>query len=166
MGKIIFKMLLMTAVFVGIGNYMLYITTGQSPFSNFKLPTFSSAKQDLKSGINNTFSSGKQEAYKWTDKNGVVHYSSAPPEHLATQTQIDQATHNKQLQKIEVDPNTNLIQGVKLAEKKEEQITEKPAATTNVYSPAGAQKLLNDAKNVEKLLNDRFEAQKKAIDSH
>ena len=167
MGKLIFKMLLMTGIFVGISNYMLYIMTGKSPFANFKLPSFSLEKKDLSKNISKALNSGKQQAYKWTDSNGVVHYSSEPPTHLATAEDIQQAKAQKQLETLQIDPNTNLIQGTELLEdKEEEQVKSTPQPLQNVYSPGGAQKLMEDAKNVEKLLNDRFEQQKKAIEQY
>jgi len=156
----------MTGIFVGISNYMLYIMTGKSPFANFKLPNLSFEKKDLSKNINKALNSGKQQAYKWTDSNGVVHYSSEPPAHLATTEDIQQAKARKQLETLQIDPNTNLIQGTEPKEDKEERVEPTSQPLQNVYSPGGAQKLMEDAKNVEKLLNDRFEQQKKAIEQY
>jgi len=165
-GKLIFKMLLMTGVFVGISNYMMYIMTGKSPFANFKLPSLSLDKKDISKNIAKALSSEKQQAYKWTDSNGVVHYSSSPPAHLSSPEQIEQAKAQKYLETLQIDPNTNLIQGSKLAEDTEtEQNKQTPSPIQNIYTPAGAKKLIEDAKNVEKLLNDRFQEQKNAIDN-
>ena len=154
MAKIILKMVVMLVVVVGVSNYALYIMTGKTPFStnNLKMPDISAPSVD------SLVNGGKTTAYKWTDENGVVHYSSEPP------------PEHRQVEVLEVDPNVNLVQGV---EKKEEIAGpgsqgpgSQPALDLpggNVYSPENVQKLIQDAKDVQQKLNERYKEQEKIV---
>src|SRR5690606_1757311 len=100
----------------GISNYGFYLMTGKNPFSGFKLPDFSAPSLSEV----NPLSSGKDTAYKWTDEHGVTHYSNeVPPAELTAEV-------------IEVDPDTNIIQAIKIPEKETEK---EPAAITPVEGP-------------------------------
>ena len=149
MAKMIFKMVVMLAVVVGVSNYALYIMTGKTPFSanDLKMPDISAPNVD------SLVNGGKTTAYKWTDENGVVHYSSEPP------------PEQQQVEVLEVDPNVNLVQGV---QKKEEVPGpgSQPALdlpSGNVYSPKNVQKLIQDAKDVQQKLNERYQEQEKIV---
>ena len=149
MAKMIFKMVVMLAVVVGVSNYALYIMTGKTPFSanDLKMPDISAPNVD------SLVNGGKTTAYKWTDENGVVHYSSEPP------------PEQQQVEVLEVDPNVNLVQGV---QKKEEVPGpgSQPALDLpggNVYSPKNVQKLIQDAKDVQQKLNERYQEQEKIV---
>ena len=149
MAKIILKMVVMLMVVVGVSNYALYIMTGKTPFSasDLKMPDISAPRVD------SLVNGGKTTAYKWTDENGVVHYSSEPP------------PEQQQVEVLEVDPNVNLVQGV---QKKEEVPGpgSQPALDLpggNVYSPKNVQKLIQDAKDVQQKLNERYQEQEKIV---
>ena len=92
---------------------------------------------------------GKDVIYKWKDAKGVLHFSSKPPP-----TGIEYTSKG-------YDPNTNLIQSVEIEEEKpveafaEAPNIEKPSDLVNVYSPDKIEKLMKDANNVQKLLNQR-----------
>lgn len=139
MKKLIFKCVVVVVLALGASNYMMYIMTGKLPFSTESLPSFSSPSLP-------TFAEGKTTAYKWTDANGVVHYSSEPPPNPA-----DAAV------KMEVDPNVNLIQGIK--EKPtiagETDTPQGPDFSGNIYSPEKVKKLVDDAKAVQQQMNER-----------
>lgn len=149
MAKIIFKMVVMLVVVVGVSNYALYIMTGKTPFSanDLKMPDISAP------GVDSLVNGGKTTAFKWTDENGVVHYSSEPP------------PEHQQVEVLEIDPNVNLVQGV---QKKEEVPGPGPQPALdlpsgNVYSPENVQKLIQDAKDVQKKLNERYQEQEKIV---
>lgn len=143
MGKLVFKMVVMLAIVVGVSNYALYIMTGKSPFTgdgpklSFSAPSPSSL-----------IPKGKQQAYKWTDEHGVVHYSEAPPAHI-------------EAERLDVDPNTNMIQGLRKKEKETDETATAtpPAAPTlpqgSVYNPETIRKLIDDAKQVQETMNAR-----------
>jgi hypothetical protein len=121
MWKLLFKILLVLALAAGIGNYLIYLKTGQFPLSQHG-PRW---KETLKNSLQNHVQDGKNavsnlpdqvnalknitppalvpknnntQAYKWVDKQGVVHYSDQPPT-------VEQA------QMISINPDTNIIQG-------------------------------------------------------
>lgn len=139
MKKLIFKCVVVVVLALGASNYMMYIMTGKLPFSTESLPSFSSPSLP-------TFAEGKTTAYKWTDANGVVHYSSEPPPNPA-----DAAV------KMEVDPNVNLIQGIKEEPTiaGETDIPQGPDFSGNIYSPEKVKKLVDDAKAVQQQMNER-----------
>nr|WP_252738328.1 DUF4124 domain-containing protein [Saccharophagus degradans] len=135
----IFKCVVVVVLALGASNYMMYIMTGKLPFSTESLPSFSSPSLP-------TFAEGKTTAYKWTDANGVVHYSSEPPPNPA-----DAAV------KMEVDPNVNLIQGIKEEPTiaGEADTPQGPDFSGNIYSPEKVKKLVDDAKAVQQQMNER-----------
>lgn len=139
MKKLIFKCVVVVVLALGASNYMMYIMTGKLPFSTESLPSFSSPSLP-------TFAEGKTTAYKWTDANGVVHYSSEPPPNPA-----DAAV------KMEVDPNVNLIQGIKEEPTiaGETDTPQGPDFSGNIYSPEKVKKLVDDAKAVQQQMNER-----------
>lgn len=150
MGKLLAKIAMMLFVMLGISNYGYYLMTGNLPFSGFKLPDFSTPSLSEV----NPLSDGKDKAYKWTDEHGVTHYSNEePPVESAAEI-------------IEVDPNTNIIQSIEIPEKETEK---EPSTITPVegplYKPENIKKLIDDAKNVEKVLQDRHEQQEEIINS-
>jgi hypothetical protein len=112
-----------------------------------KLPGADSSNQDL--------------VYQWRDADGNLNFTSQPPPEGIEYTVKG------------YDPRTNLIQSVQLEEEPKasesdsEQNDEAPVKGTsdigNPYSPDKIEKLFNDAKNVEKLLNDRMKQQEAMI---
>ncbi len=142
MGKLIVKMLVLLAIVVGMSNYALYLMTGQSPFAG--------DGPDLSIGLPSASSvlpAGKEQAYKWRDKDGVVHYSSEPP------------PDSESAELLQVDPNTNLVQGLRPSESQEAETAETtPQAALpqgTVYNPENIRKLIDDAKKVQETLNER-----------
>lgn len=89
----------------------------------------------------------KVQVYKWRDKNGVMQFSNTPP------------MDGGQAEQIEVNPNKNIVDAVKVPVEEE---PEKEVASTeapNPYSVSGMKKVMNDAKGVEQLLQQRHEDQ-------
>jgi len=127
---------------------------------NIKMPDFS--MPDLpelpkSSGASNSTSAdGKDLVYKWTDSEGNIQFSTSPPPEGVEYTVKG------------YDPDTNLIQAVEVPKENSEDgadkaDTKKPTTSTDgigsVYSPEAIEKLFEDAKNVEKLLNERIKNQ-------
>ncbi len=155
---LIFKMIAMVIVMVGISNYMLYIMTGRSPFDGFKLPSVSDAIPNSIDDIKPSLG-GKQTVYKWVDENGVTQYSSEPPPNQATTS-------------LELDPETNIIQSVEVPsdEGDDSTLSNKNNETPQlalpegpVYSPDNIKKLIDDAKNVQKTLDERYQKQEEML---
>lgn len=149
MKRFAFKIALMIFVMLGISNYGFYLMTGKAPLlSGFKFPDFS--KTDL-----NPLSSAPETAYKWVDENGRTHYSNEVP-----------AQSQPAIEVIKVDPNTNIIQAVELPEEAEEgETTVITPVEGPLYKPENIQKLINDAKNVEKVLQERHKKQEEIINN-
>jgi len=144
MGKLIFKAVALLVITVGMSHYGMYLMTGKSPLSDFSF-----SAPDIPSFSAPSLPQGRETAYKWTDENGVTHYSSEPPQ-------------NQQAKAIEVDPNTNLVQGMKI-EPKAEKAPEASAqnnivAPGPVYNPQTVKKLIDDAQAVQGTLNKRYES--------
>ena len=96
--------------------------------------------------------------YQWKDEKGELHFSSTPPPDGVKFTSKG------------YDPNTNLIQSVKIQEETAQPEAEqqpeikKASDIGNPYSPEKVEKLIKDAQNIEKLLNDRLKKQEALID--
>ena len=156
MGKLIFKVVVMTAVFIGISNYILYVQTGKSPFDMASFMAGGSS-DDSQAAMDKLLGKPakpvKEEVYTWKDENGVTHFSKTKPLHM------------EEAEKLEVGENTNIMQSVPVNREKEAPKTK--VNTENIgYSPSNVQNLMKDAQNIEKLLQERYEEQTKAIDSN
>jgi len=97
-------------------------------------------------------SDGKDMIYQWTDADGNVQFSnSQPPEGVVYTLKV-------------YDPNLNVIQAVEAQaagseEVSESQSTKKITSAKEIGSPYSVErieKLFEDANNIEKLLNQRF----------
>ena len=103
--------------------------------------------------LSNVVTDEKVQVYRWRDQNGVMQFSNVPP---PTVTDAEQ---------IVLDPNSNMLQAVKIAE------TEEPKRVANTESPnpysiEGMKKVMDDAKGIEQLLQDRHEQQQKMLNSY
>ena len=130
-------------------------------FSNLSLPDFSLpdfAKVETLAPGGGQASSNEVLFYRWYDADGNVHFTSDPPP-----AGIEYTVKG-------YDPDTNVIQAV---QPEAETDTPNPVAGNdaeeetgkvgNPYSPESIEKLFEDAKNVEKLLNERFQQQEQAL---
>ncbi len=113
-----------------------------------KIPELSPLKTD----------DGNSIIYQWSDNDGNIQFSTSPPPAGVEFTAKG------------YDPDTNVIQSVKLPEVEPEprEVEKKddiaaPDSITSVYSPEKINKLFDDAKNVENLLNNRLKQQQAAI---
>jgi hypothetical protein len=118
----------------------------------------SSASQNLKASAPKNLSSvvtdEKVEVYKWRDENGVMQFSNTPP------------PSDSKAEKVVLDPNSNLMQAVKIPVK--EAPEEKEVVQTksqSPYSPKAMKKVMDDVKNVEKLMQQRQEKQQEALNN-
>ena len=113
---------------------------------------FKNLKAKVPSSLSNGGTKEKVQVYKWRDKNGIMKFSDAPP------PTVTNAEH------VLVDPNKNLVQAIKIPEKKEPE-PEAVAKTKlpNPYSVKGMKKVMNEAKGIEELLQKRHEEQQKMM---
>lgn len=95
-------------------------------------------------------SAGKTTVYRWQTPDGSWQFSDTPPQGVQVET-------------VSVDPDRNLIEGVS---PQNVEKTEKPAAETPelgvplplTVSPKQAKQLIEDAKGVQKLMDQRAQA--------
>jgi hypothetical protein len=127
-------------------------------FSDFSLPDMPSF--DSGSGSKLTSSTrvlgGKDVFYKWYDAEGNLQFTTEPPDDGIEYTVKG------------YDPNTNVIQAVKLPEAETESAAIEPTPTgesaselpsMNAYDPESIKKLFEETRNIEKLLNQRYQNQ-------
>lgn len=135
-------------------------------FSDFSLPDFSlpsvsdklpDVKQITPGG---NLLQGEDTVYQWRDDDGNLHFSTEPP------------AQGIEYEVRRFDPDANVIQSVKLpsgqkAEKaggnRDAAVSAEPAEIGIPYTGESIQKLFEDARNLEKLLGQRFDDQEKAI---
>ena len=119
------------------------------------MPSISSSSSALAPAINGN---KVDKFYKWYDAGGSLQFTTEPPP-----DGIDYTVK-------EFDPDTNLIQAVSLPV--EEEVKETSDASSakepaleigSPYNPDDIKKLLEDAQNIEKKLQQRFEDQKSAL---
>ncbi len=131
-------------------------------FGNIKMPEFSIPDLPKISGSKNvdTINSGSPNSiYEWKDAEGNLQFSNTPPAEGIEYTVR------------EYDPNTNVIQSIELPAEETEASTEPQTNQkiissedpSDVYSPEGVKKLIDDAKNIENILNDRLKEQQATI---
>lgn len=96
---------------------------------------------------------GKDIFYRWHDSAGDVQFTTDPPPEGIPYTIKG------------YDPNANVIQSVKLPEPEPEtsktpsKVLDEDGGIVNPYEQESIKKLIEDTKNVEKLLNQRFQEQ-------
>jgi hypothetical protein len=101
-------------------------------------------------GFSNAVTDEKVQVYKWRDEHGVMQFSNTPPASGAAAEQIV------------LKPNSNIVQAVKIPVK-ESAAEEVSSSAPNPYSIKGMKKVMDDAKGVEQLLQNRHEQQQKML---
>ena len=123
----------------------------------FSLPKFSGSKKITPSSDDDL--SGKDIFYKWYDSEGNIQFTTEPPADGIEYTLKG------------FDPNANVIQSVKIPPKKstvdESTATQvkprSPEDGVNPYSGDHVKKMIEDTKNIEKLLSQRYKDQESAL---
>ena len=111
---------------------------------------FTKLKAKAPKSLSNAVTDEKVQVYKWRDEHGVMQFSNTPPPTGGAAEQVV------------LDPNSNLMQAVKLPEE-EEVKPEVEAESPNPYSVKGMKKVVDDAKGVEQLLQQRHESQQQML---
>jgi hypothetical protein len=136
----------MPMIYMGKFDPMAFFDSGFSK----GLSDFNNIKAKVPKSLSNGITDKKVQVYKWRDKNGVMQFGNTPP--LA----------GGDTEKIELNPNKNIVQAVKIPEKEEAKKVAK-TESPNPYSVKGMKKVMNDAKGVEELLQKRHEGQQKMM---
>lgn len=96
---------------------------------------------------------GEVKVYKWKGEDGSWKFSDAPP-----------PSHNAdaaQAEEVWINPDQNLVQGLVITEKEEAKPEPQQAPTLPVpmtLSPDKVKKLMDDANNIQQLVDDRQKA--------
>ena len=151
----IFSML----VIMGMLSLMPMIYMGKFDPLSFFSSGFKGGVSDLKQikakvpkNLTNAITDEKVEVYKWRDEHGVMQFSNMPP------------PAGDNAEKLELNPNENIVQAVKIPVKEEpEEKTE--AEAPSPYTMKGMKKVMKDAKDVEKMLQQRHEEQDKLLNN-
>ncbi len=149
----IFSML----IILGVVSVMPMIYMGKfDPLSFFESgfsmggSEFSKLKAKAPKNLSNIVTDEKVQVYKWRDENGVMQFSNTPPPTGGAAEQVV------------LDPNSNLMQAVKVPAE-EEVKQEVEAESPSPYSVKGMKKVVDDARGVEELLQQRHEGQQEMI---
>lgn len=103
--RLLFKALVVVMLAAGIGNYLVYLNTGQLPlrdFSNRLSSSLANLKDEYAPGQladkakrtvdgltqGETASAASAKVYKWTDANGQVHFGDKPQNAGAEQVEV------------------------------------------------------------------------------
>jgi hypothetical protein len=106
-------------------------------------------------GIDGAEPDGRDIVYQWTDADGLIQFSTRPP------------PAGVEFSVKGYDPNTNLIQSVKPKEAPvadaarglQPEQTPPDVEIGNPYSPENVRKLIDDATQVQEVINQRYQQQ-------
>lgn len=155
MKMLFIKLIIVVGILLAVPYYMMG-GAGLPDFLQQMMPGQKPKQAAVPENISNVVTDKDVTVYKWVDEQGHVNFSSVPPVGLEAEV--------KQLK-----PDMNILPAMKLPEKEEEKeqgsrVTRVGEGLQNPYSKEGVEKLVDDAKNVGDMLNNRFEAQKEVID--
>ncbi len=147
--RLIIKLLLLTLVVAAV---LPFITLGPNGSALLKppdlnVPDFDVTKISELVTKHKPASDDNQSArvHKWRDSDGHTHYTSDPP------------PQGIQSEMLSIRPDTNVVPAVKLPQPSKQVIKPKlqKDSVGSVYSPGNPGQLIDDARNVQNVLNDR-----------
>lgn len=127
------------AAFIGSG-----LKTDESEFAKLK------AKAPK--NISNVTTDEKVQVYRWRDEHGVMQFSNTRPLEGGAE-------------KIELKPNDNVIQAVKVPVEKNAEMEVVKSEAPSPYSVKGMKKVMDDARGVEDLLRKSHEDRQKMLNN-
>lgn len=168
MKKLFIKLVVVVTVMLTVPYYFL---GGSLPLPGFLTGMFSETKEPLSATSVRT--DRDVTVYKWVDENGRTHFSEAPPVGEVAET-------------MELKTNTNVMQAVKIPDQEEEEDNfggtiislgkssgsksdpdkdneSSDGELENPYSPEGIENLIDNAKNVSKMMNQRQKQQQQIL---
>lgn len=162
--RLIIKTLLALLVIAAIAPFTLPLKNGEPllKWSELNLPKLPGlpAMPDFSSGDTQEAPSRPVTTYKWQDAEGNWHLGDTPPPNTPYKT-------------ITVDPNTNLIQATTPAPAAQpttpEPDNKRPAlpdySPAMAYDPEKVSEVMDKARNVENLIQQRQEQQNKLLEA-
>lgn len=137
----------MPMIYMGKFDPLSFIDSGLSKGGS----EFKQLKAKAPKNLSNAVTDEKVQVYKWRDENGVMQFSNTPP------------PAGGAAERVVLDPNSNLMQAVKIPEQEQEIKPEVEAESPNPYSVKGMKKVMDDARGVEQMLQQRHEGQQQML---
>lgn len=161
MTKFVLKTLFISAILIGVGFYVNYLLTGNTPNLDIQKPSMpdlnlskiSKSATDL-FDLNGEELSDTKYLYKWRDAKGIIHYASEKP------------AADIEVEKIKLSSETNIVPAVSAADTNQNapqsqlpQAVNSDESNANLYSPQGIEQLFDQANDVKNLINEHYEQQ-------
>lgn len=122
---------------------------------------FVKLKAKTSKNLSSVVTDEKVKVYKWRDKNGVMQFSNVLP----AGPPPGDADGSSKVEQLELNPNSNVVSAVNVPIRgKPEEVAQ--TESTNPYSMKGMKKVMQDAKGVEALLQQRHEQQQEMLKNH
>ncbi|MDH5767261.1 MAG: DUF4124 domain-containing protein [Gammaproteobacteria bacterium] len=144
--KVVFKFGMILGIFLGMTYYFYGAGNLSGFFSGLDFEKEEAGKSVLPDTIQSVVTDQEVTVYQWVDENGIKQFGSLPPEGIGAE-----AMHLK--------PDQNVVPSVKVTESKEdeEETGRDEPILKNPYNPDTVKQLINDAKNVKELLDQRYQ---------
>ncbi len=136
-------------IYTGKFNPMDYLGSGFISAA----PEFEKLKAKAPRNLTSVVTDEKVQVYKWRDKNGVMQFGSTPPPGVSN------------AQQVELNPNSNVVEAVKVPVKEESAEAPAELAQPGPYSVKGMKKVMEDARGVEQMLQQSHEQRSKAMNN-
>ncbi len=112
---------------------------------------FNKLKAKVPKNLTSVVTDQKVQVYKWRDEHGVMQFSNTPPPSVSN------------AERVVLDPNHNLMKAVKVPEKEEKSKEVVETEMPNPYSVKGMKKVMDDARGIEDMLQQRHEKQQEMM---
>lgn len=154
----IINLLLLALIVVGV---LPFISLGPNGDALLELPNLEFPDVDVKKAFDlldgqkpDLGSERSATVYKWHDSGGQTHYTNDPP------------PQGVQAELVSVHPDTNVVPAVDppVSDDHAAVLKEQEVSAGSVYSPNNIQRLMDNARNVQNILNDRAEEMRKLSD--
>ncbi|MFT5395267.1 MAG: hypothetical protein ACI85N_000451 [Gammaproteobacteria bacterium] len=161
MTKFVLRTLVISAILIGLGLYVNYLLTGNTPnlviqkpsIPDLNLSKISESATDL-FDLNGDASSDTKYLYKWRDAKGIIHYASEKP------------AADIEIEKIKLSSETNIVPAVSTADTNQNapqiqlpQSVNVDKSNENFYSPQGIEQLFDQANDVKNRINEHYDPQ-------
>ena len=163
--RILFKIFAVAFVVAGASGYAAYLKTGRLPWQglSWSPPQVKIGKPAVP--LPGSDAGDDRPIYKWRDEDGGWVYSnSKPPDGV-------------EFDIVAVDPQANIMKPVTTSEPEQtaapqalaanehgdKDASQNPAEQPALYSPEGVKKLMDDAKNVQNVINEQARKQHEMI---
>jgi hypothetical protein len=118
-----------------------------------KLLKPASPSTTLPTNISTVTTDSAVQVYRWRDENGHMQFSSTPPPNVS------------EVELIDLQPNKNVIQAVKVPAKAAEVASTAAPEISNPYSPKGMSDLLKQATQLKDIVNQQQLDQQQSLDT-